>query len=235
MKKSNLNKVLIPLTIAILFFSFTSTVLATGESSKVIFRPLSDWTLNNPEVSHAWGGFDPAGEVLTGIFWSFWWNDPPNSPQYPEPTTYNGYIKERELNDGRAELTIYLDFLDVKILYVRRFWDPFPAFCDYALSLIDEGTMSGITIMKFILPEPGMEIPNYWDIVFGEVPGAEMVSEVASLIGFGTLSDYAATKEYTPGATAKITVVQKVLYNTPPAPIGGMWPVEIVSVQEMPN
>ena len=233
MRKSNLNKVLIPLTIAILFFSFTSTVHA---ANSVTFRPLSDWTLNNPVVTYAWGGYDPGGEVLTGIFWSYWWNDPPRAPSYPEVETYDGYIKERELGDGRAELTIYLDFQDMKILYVRRFPDPFPAFCDYALSLIDEGEMSGITIIKFILPEPGMKIPNFWDIFYGAVPGAEMVSETASLMGFGKLSEYAETHGYTPGATAKITVVQNALWTPLKAPpIGGMWPIEIVSVQEMPN
>ena len=236
MKKSNLNKVLIPLTIAILFFSFASTVNATGENSKVTFRPLSDWTLNNPAVTYAWGGFDPGGDVLTGIFWSHWWNDPPESPNYPEGGTYNGHIKERELVDGRAELTIYLEFQDMKVIYVRRFPDPHPYWCDYALSLIEEGEMSGITIIKLILPEPGMEIPNFWAIYWDMVPGGEIVSDTASLIGFGTLSEYAKTYGYTPGATAKITVVQTGLFKHPKAdPIHGMWPAEIVSVQEMPN
>lgn len=236
MKKSNLKKVLIPLTIAILFFSFASTVNATDDNSRVTIRPLSDWRLNNPAVTYAWGGYDPGGEVATGIFWSYWWYHPPNAPSYPEEGTYDGYIKERELNDGRAELTIYLSFRDMKVLYVRRFPDPFPADCGYALSLIDEGTMSGKTTIKLILPEPGMEIPNFWWILFGDVPGAEFVSEIGCLIGFGTLSDYSATHGYTPGATAKITVVQRALWNPLKAdPMWGMWPVEIVDVQEMPN
>jgi len=228
--------VLIPLTIAILFFSFASTVNATGDNSRVTFRPLSHWTLNNPMVTHAWAGYDPGGEVLMGIFWSYWWAHPPNAPSYPEPEVYDGYIKERQLNDGRAELTIYLNFLDMKVLYVRHFPDPFPADCNYALSLIEEGVMSGKTTIKLILPEPGMEIPNYWEIFFGDVPGAEFVSEIGYLIGFGTFSEYSATHGYTPGTTAKITVVQRALWNPQIAdPMWGMWPVELVDVQEMPN
>ena len=241
MKKSNLKKVLIPLTIAIFLFSFASIVHATGESSNVTIRPLSHWTHWNPQVIKAYRGPDPNTGQEYAIFFSFWWwNDPP-SPLYPEPSWYEGYVKERELLDGRAEITVHIDFQDWKIRHVRFFpQDPFPGWGGYQYNLFNEDlTMSGKYTIKFILTSP-----NEWDqylpnIAYMEWMGEEvglMVSDSITATGSGTLSDYAATKGFSPGATAKVTLVQRALWNPPVAdPIDGMWPAEIVNIQEMPN
>jgi len=241
MKRSTLIKFLIPLTLGILFFSFTSTAHAARDT--ITFRPLSHWTFWNPGVIYGWSGHEPGlghepdfGPGWYGIFFSFWWNDPPFSPLYPEPSWYDGYIQERELPDGRAEITIYIDFHDWVIRYGRAFPDPHPYWAWYQMNIFNEDlTMSGRAITKFILPSPNEwypHLPNFWYMLAFEV--GEIVSISITATGFGTFSDYAVTKGFTPGATAKVTLVQGNLCNPPVAdPIDGMWPVEIISIKEM--
>ena len=242
MKRSTLIKFLIPLTIGILIFSFISTVYATNDSSKVTFRPLSHWTYWNPAVIYGWSGHEPGCDVpwgeagWYGIFFSFWWQDPPYSPQYPDQGTYDGYIKERKLHEGGAEITVYIRFRDIKVKYVRAFPDPHPYWCGYQKNIFNEDlTMSGEAITKFILPSPDEwypYLPNLWYMVLFGV--GEMVGMSISATGFGTFSVYAATKGFTPGATAMITLIQRNIMNPPVAdPYDGMWPAEIINIQEV--
>jgi hypothetical protein len=246
-KMSLIPTILIILLLTIFSLSIASTVQATDESSKVTFRPLDHWTYWNPSViiPSAWAGYEPGSAPPLfeagwyGIFFSFSWYDPPNAPVYPDPLRYDGYIEERELHSGETEITVYIHFQDLKILYVRAFPDPHPLFCDYNLNIFTEDlTMSGIAITKFIFysldewPYPYLPNLNYM-VYFGL---GEVLFHSITASGFGTLSDHATTHGFTPGATAKVTLVERALYRPPiqeyPDDLG-MWPAEILNIQEL--
>jgi hypothetical protein len=59
-----------------------------------------------------------------------------------------------------------------------------------------------IYVEKFILPEPGMEIPNFWDIYLGFV--GEVVSGYSIGFGSGTFTDYAENFGFTSGETGRV-------------------------------
>lgn len=238
MRRSKLLVILVPLTIGILLFSFASTVQA--KKSTVTFRPLSHWEINNPGLIYAYLGllpgytWDTYPEGAYGLIFSYWWSDLPNSPANPDPDTYDGNIKERELQEGGVEITVNINLKDWKILYVRAGPDPGPFGAGYALSVFDELTMSGKHTFKFILPEAGMELPSFWEIVYLEIEGVIPVFEHITASGFGILSSWSATYGFTPGARAKVTVVQTALFKPPFIdPFWGMWPVELVNINEL--
>jgi hypothetical protein len=232
MKRAHLEKFLIPLALVILFFSFASTAWATNNASKVTRRPLTYWSLNNPAVIYAYGGYPPRSDQLYAIFFSIC-NIPTVPCPYPPDTFwYDGYITERELFDGRAELTIYIDFQDWEIarcIGYKPSWESYMIF--------EEGfTMSGRVVTKIILPEPDMEIPWLFDIFFGFVEG-EFVSESMTATGYGTFTEDAANFGFTPGATGKVTLVARNLITPAPFsdPVFGWWPVELINILEMPT
>jgi len=251
MKRSKLVKFLLPLTLGILFFSFASTVHATGDASKITIRPLiPDWTLNNPAVFYSWGGY-PSGSDQPLYLISFSCSDcvwagapdpfPIPFPPIPDvdpcgdcanPLWYDGYIKEKTLSDGRAELTVYINFQDWMMESCIAFgFGP----------IFEEGfTMSGQKITKFILPAPSLEIPWLPSILMGIEEG-EMVFESITATGYGTFTVDAGVFGFTPTATGKVTVIERTLYwaaekNEYRAPwTQGIFPVEVINIIEMPN
>lgn len=227
MKRAHLVKFLLPLALVILFFSFTSTV----QAESITRRPIDDWTKNNPAVIYPYGGYCPASDQIYSIHFSTTscvWGDP--SGECPDPSWYDGYIRERELFDGRAELTVYIDFQD---WVIERFIGYTPSGEIYII--FEEGfTMSGREVTKIILPEPNMEIPWLIDIWFGEgeVPFTSMTAT-----GYGTFTEDAAIFGFIPGATGKVTLVMRNLC-TPASfsdPVFGWWSVELINILEMPT
>jgi hypothetical protein len=221
MKRSKLLSVLIPLIVGIFILSFASTVYAKNDTSKVTTYPLDPyWTTNNPSVFYWWAGPEPGGEQWYIIFFGG-----------ASPDEYDGYIKERVLPDGRAEITVYLTYQDYVIPYFETLPGWIPIFEPGSL------TMSGKDVLKFIIDEPIDEPADVPFLLFLEPK--DIVFQSITANGFGIFSDDAEPFGFKPGATGKVTVVQRNLYppNPPPQltdPYGyGMWPVTFINVQEV--
>jgi len=228
MKKSTLLKISIPLAIAIVFLSCASTVLAASDNSKVTFRPLSDWAANNPSIFYGWGGWPPGADnpnyrIFLADFFSG--NPPPEG-------TYDGYIKERELSDGRALVTVYL------ILEDAPFWlgvvpnFPFPS--DPSVQIFENAKIIKYReVIEFFIPFPGAPISNLWDIGLGDYTFMSAVGH-----GTGIFTDYAENFGFTSGEKGMMIINQRglvhaALRNGFKGALGDLFPVEIINVHEI--
>ncbi|MFX1377883.1 MAG: hypothetical protein ACFFA4_02220 [Promethearchaeota archaeon] len=228
MKKSTLLKISIPLAIAIVFISCASTVFAASDNSKVTFRPLSDWAANNPSIFYTWAGWPPGADtpcyrILLADFFS-------GTP--PPEGTYDGYIKERELSDGRALVTVYLSLEDAP------FWlgvvpdFPFPS--DPSVQIFENAKIIKYReVIEFFIPFPGAPISSLWDIGLGDYTFMSGVGH-----GVGIFTDYAENFGFTSGEKGMMTINQRglvhaALRNGFKGALGDLFPVEIINVHEI--
>ncbi|MFW9896639.1 MAG: hypothetical protein ACFFD7_12610 [Candidatus Thorarchaeota archaeon] len=224
MKRSIIPKISIPLIIAIVFFSCTSIVYAASDNSKITFRPLSDWKENNPSIFYGWRG-SPSGQEspLYQIDMAEWWTGTP-----PPKGTWDGYIKERELSDGRAQVTVYLS------LHNAPFWliiDGTPILDQ----IFEEGRTLEIyhEVNKFIIESPGAIIPNLFDIDL-----LDFICSFGSGWGSGMFTEYAEAYGFTPGAIGIVNINQRglifpALQNGFQGALADVFPVEFINVHEV--
>jgi hypothetical protein len=199
------------LVLAFLVLSFASiTNAAAYRRGRGRYRPISDWVLNNPRVIYGsttnWDLL-PEGYIVRPII--------ENSEQY------DGYIRERILEDGRAELTVYIRGIDCPFsLYSLQEWYDWEE-----QDLLIDTEYNCIVIEKFILPEPNQEIPNIFDI-YGGVMG-EWVSTFSIGFGSGIFTEHAESFNFDPGDEGYVFILQKG-YITPEGE--EVWPYEIINV-----
>ncbi len=203
-------KVYITLVIGLFFLSIASVGTAWSPRSRVTYRPISDWVENNPPVIYGFTtNWDllPEGYILR--------------PVIDDPDQYSGYIKEKELDDGRAEVTVYVFGKGCPI----RLFGLADAFGGVWKDIMVDTSYYCIYVQKFILPEPGREIPNLWDIYDGIV--GEMVSGYSFGFGYGTFTDYAETFGFTSGETGRVFLHQEFYFDEEGNEI---WPHETIEI-----
>jgi hypothetical protein len=240
MKRSALlPKILIFLIVGTMSFGFISAVQA-----KVTFRPIEHWLLNNPTGS---GANYMNSDYTVNI------GNPFLRPIFLDEillvdgeTTYDGFIQERVLNDGSAQITVNLWVNNAPLTVYS-----FPEFLDYLLWIIfggdpvprpnaiigayGDGYIDYKFQYTFSLLSPGMEIPNIWDLIFS---GADIRVQVTGK-GYGTFSENAAPY-FTPGAKGMVTVNQLALIKPQLEGLGikklygiELWPIELINVQQI--
>ncbi|MFX0040363.1 MAG: hypothetical protein ACFFCY_12430 [Promethearchaeota archaeon] len=229
MKRSTLLKISIPLVIAIVFLSCASTVYAASDNSRVTFRPLSDWEANNPSIFYTWGGWPPGADTPAYriLLADFFTGTPP-----PEGT-YDGYIKERKLSDGRALVTVYLS------LEGAPFWlflvPDFPDPSNPSIQLFENAKIIKYReVIEFFIPFPGAPIPSIWEIDLFDYTFMSGVGH-----GIGIFTDYAEEKlEFTSGEKGMMTINQRGLVhagiqNDFKGALRDLFPTEIINVHQI--
>ena len=215
MSRTKLNtKIYVILVLGLLFLSIASSANAWGRRRGVYYRPLSDWTENNPRVIYGlttnWDLL-PDGYILI--------------PTIENSDQYSGYIREKVLDDGRAEVTIYVFGKGCPILVYTlqdAFFNPEPQ------ELLVDTRYYCIYTMQFIFPESNQEIPFFFDILFdmtGEL--GEWVSTHSIGFGFGTFTDYAENFGFTSGETGKVFLHQESHIDSEGQEV---WPYETINV-----
>jgi hypothetical protein len=210
MKRSNLVKFSVLLVVALVFLSCVSSVNAKGHKEKVKYRPLRHYTKNNPSVFYWWYGPSPTYEYRLDLA-----NYLPLGEGTPPPKgTYDGYIEERELPDGRAEITVYLTLHDA----------PFWLWNWMEGNLVLEGMIDFyFEIEKFIIERPGAEIPFILDILYPD----NWLVIFGSGSGHGIFTEFA--DGFTQGAEGMFSLFQYCYVED------GIdyWPYEILNVHEL--
>jgi len=125
------------------------------------YRPLSDWAINNPSIFLGWKD-EFAGYVF------FIENYPaPGGP--PTEGTYDGYIRERVMRDGTAELTLVIRGENLRFrmcIWEGTPGDPSSAVVHFGEWLLEDAYMEKYYVkVKFTLPEPGALIPNAFELM----------------------------------------------------------------------
>jgi hypothetical protein len=182
MNRSKLIKVSLFFLVTIVFLSCAVNANAWGHRRRVTYRPLSDYTKNNPSVFYWWYGPAPNYEYRLDLA-----NYLPFGEGTPPPRgTYWGYIKERKLPDGRAEVTVYLTLHGA----------PFSLWDWREGNLVMEGKICWYwEIEKFIIEKPGADIPFLLDVVY---PDDYLVISGCGM-GYGIFTEFAEGFGYTPG------------------------------------
>lgn len=202
-------KVYITLVIGLFFLSIASVGAAWGPRRGVTYRPISDWVENNPRVIYGFTtNWDllPEGYILR--------------PEIDDLDQYSGYIKEKVLDDGRAEITVVVFGKGCPI----RLFGLQDAFNGIWEDIMVDTSYYCIYVEKFILLEPGMEIPNFWDIYFG---AGEMVSGYSIGFGRGTFTAYAENFGFTSGEPGKVFLHQEFYFDEEGNEV---WPHETIEI-----
>jgi hypothetical protein len=251
--KTNTRWILL-ITIGILILGFIPVAVANGNVNE---RPLDDWLEANYNYFY-WGEDNWAFcDFVSPYTWLVakmgfpwpkagfgpWVNDMiyENSIVIGE-TIIEGKVKERLLNDGTALVTLHLDVKNAPLtvydvyeyIFYCRGWAPEPQ------AVLGEGIDGYIdykVVFKFIIPEPGAELPNalfMWD---------NYISCNIHGIGYGTLTEHAVELGFaeTVGANGMLNLHEISLYkpdfkedHPKYDPIfGDLWPVETIDIQEM--
>jgi len=144
-------------------------------------------------------------------------------PTITSPDQYTGYIREKVLDDGSAELT-------VTVFAKRCSITVFGVQADGIWKVLLEDTKYYCMYkVQFILPHPGDEIPHFMDdIVYGEM--GEWLSTFCIGFGSGTFTDLARTFGFTPGETGVVYLHQEG-YVTPEGE--EIWPYETIELYEI--
>ncbi len=202
-------KVCLTLVIVLVFLSVASFGAACGPRRRVIYRPISDWVYNNPIVIY---GFTTNWDLLPEGYLL--------RPAIDDPDQYYGYIKEKVLDDGRAELTVFI----VGRGFPIHLFGLDDAFNGIMEDIMVDTSYYCIYVEKFILPEPNMEIPNLWAIYDG---AGEMVSGYSIGFGCGTFTDYAESFGFTSGALGRVFLHQEFYFDGEGNEI---WPYEALEI-----
>ncbi|MFW9784578.1 MAG: hypothetical protein ACFFFB_20020 [Candidatus Heimdallarchaeota archaeon] len=228
MKRYKLMKFSLLLVIALTFLGFVSMVSAASDKSRVTFRPLSDWEANNPSIFYGWGGWPPGTDTpVYRIFLADFFSGTP-----PPIDTYDGYIKERKLSDGRALVTVYLSLKDAP------FWlsvvPDFPFPWDSSTHIFENAKIIEYReVVEFFIPFPGAPIPNLFDIPLVDYTYMSAVGH-----GTGIFTAYAEGFGFTAGEEGMMTINQRGLVraafqNGFRGALGDLFPAEIINVHEV--
>jgi hypothetical protein len=203
------------LALGLLFLCFPSVICACGYQRSVTYRPLSDWTLNNPRVVL---GYTTNWDLLPEG-----WIIRPNSA-IEDNGQYYGYITEKKLHGGRAELTVYIFGKNSpRSVYRLQEWfdyfdgGPFPD------DILENVKMDFYAIYKFILPKRNQEIPFIFDI-------SEWISGMIIGTAYGTFTEHAGEFGFTLGEEGRVYLFQYFYINEEGEEI---WPYEIVNLYEV--
>jgi hypothetical protein len=230
MKRYKFMKLSLFLVLTLTFLAFVSMISAVSDKSKVTFRPLSDWEATNPSIFYTWGGWPPgtdtpAFRILLADFFS----DTP-----PPEGTYDGYIKERKLSDGRALVTVYLSLKDAP------FWlclaPGFPNPSDPSTYIFENSKMIEYReVVEFYIPFPGALIPNLWEISWENYTFMSAVGH-----GTGIFTDYAESIGigFSSGEKGMMTINQRGLVhasfqNGYKGALRDSFPAEIINVHQI--
>jgi hypothetical protein len=201
-------KICLTLVIGLVFLSLASSVAAWSPQMGTTYRPISDWVKKNPVVIYGcttnWDLL-PDGYILR--------------PVINDPSQYSGYITEKVLDDGRAELTVFIFAEGCPI----RLFGLQDAFNGIWKDIMVDTSFYCVDVVKFILPKPGMKIPNYWDIYDGKK--AELESGYLIGFGCGTFTDYAETFGFTSGDSGSVFLYMDYYFDDDGNEI---WPHEII-------
>ena len=242
MKRSKLaSRSLIFLLVGIMCFGF----LSTAHAARVNIRPIEDWLVNNPTGS---GGNYMNNDYVINT------GNPFLRPILLDEillvngeTTYDGYIQERILNDGSAQLTVHLwvynapltvynfpEFYNYLLWWIGIITDPVPRPTAIIGSYAD-GCIDYKYQFTFNLPGPGLEIPNLWDLIFS---GVEVMTHINGK-GYGTFSE-AAAPQFPPGTKGMVTLNQICLVKPQLEGLDinklygiELWPIELISLQQI--
>jgi len=211
-KSKAIKKFYLFLVIGLLFLSFASIGHAWRSRGRVTYRPLSDWTELNDRVVY---GFTTNWDLLPEGYIV--------RPEITSPDQYTGYIREKVLDDGSAELTVKV-FVKGCSVSVFGLDDAFKGIWEV---LLEDTKYYCIYKTQFILSGPNQEIPNFWDIL----DAGQWLSTFSIGFGTGTFTDYAETSfGFTSGETGLVYLHQKG-YATPEG--GEIWPHETIEVYEI--
>jgi hypothetical protein len=201
------------LVVGLIFMGFIFSVSAANRRSTVKYRPLSHYTKNNPCVFYSWFGPSPSYHLRLDLSDWFSGGFEPGEGNPPPKGTYDGYIEERELPDGRAEISIYLQLHDAP------FWVWSPPFEDN--ELVMEGMIDWYYgVERFIINRPGAEIPNILT-----VPDYLVIA--GSGTGYGTFTESAVALGFESGEEGKLYVFQYGDMQT------GEWLYEILDLYQL--
>jgi hypothetical protein len=196
-----------------MILTFATAANAWGHRGRVTYRPISDWAINNPRVlywySTPWDLF-PEGYIIDF--------------QISDDDQYSGFITEKELDNGRAEIRVRI-FGNVPIgLYNLGDWLPWRmGIGPFPENLISEGNMYIIDDEIFTISGPGEEIPGIFDLDYPE----GFVSGYALGFGSVTFSEYAENFGFTSGERGTIFLYTN-WYVTPEGE--EFWPNEIIEI-----
>jgi len=258
MNRNNLSKLILLTFLMFAIFSFIPVVEAS--SGNVTKRPLDDWLDPNyaafPWGEKNWAFYDfwnpYSGLVMKmGLPWP-----KAGLPDFPYikfdmiyenslvegVTVITGTVTERALNDGTALITLHLDVKNSPVaVYLRS------DFNSYCYGLADkpqavlgdgiDGYLDYKVVTKFIIPEPGAELPNVFDMWY------YYISINIHGICYGTLTERAVELGFaeTAGAPGMVKLHSIALFKpdfkeTHPKydPFyGDLWPVDSIEVYEL--
>lgn len=252
MKKTS--KLLTLATLGILIFSFISSVAAS--EGRIIKRPIEDW-LDPNYATYPWGAQNWAfsdfysQDSLLAAKMGFPWPKAGFGPWINDlvyenslvvgDTIIEGSIKERVLKSGEALITLQLDvknapltvyYLFDMIFYCRGFTNEVMP----VLGLGEDGYIDYKVICKFIISEPGAELPDTSSLF------DNYISLNIHGIGYGTITERAVELGFaetagTPGMVEVhfINLFRPDLNEDHPNynPDHMVWPVSTVEVYEM--
>lgn len=252
-KKMKKKHAILVVTIGALLLGFFPAVTA----KQVTARPLDDW-LDANYSAFPWGAQNWAfSDFYSQESWlaakmGFPWPKAGFGPFVTDliyenglvvgDTIIEGSIKERELSDGTALITLQLDVKNAPLtvynifdlmLYCRGITtDPMPV-----LGLEEDGYIDYKVIYKFIIPEPGAPLPDTWSTF------DNYVSMNLHGIGYGTLTERAVELGFaeTAGGIGMLKLHMIALFkpdfkedhpNYDPM-LGDFWPVDTVEIIEL--
>lgn len=256
MKKSN--RLILLVTTTLLICSFIPTIALAG---RVTERPLEDWLTPNYEA-FPWGeqnwafsdfvspyswlvckmGFPWPCDYETCGFGPFIEDLVYENGLVDGVTVIGGKIKERELSDGTALITLSLDVKNAPLTVFDYF-----QFIDYCfgdaldpMPLLGEGIDGYINYkleLKFIIPKAGDPLPDVWSI-WDNYVSCNVIGT-----GYGLLTEHAVELGFAKnvGALGMLKLHQICLYKPDLKvdhpkydPIfGDLWPIETVEIFEL--
>lgn len=152
----------------------------------------------------------------------------------PIGTTFEGHIRERPLDDGRAEVRVILH-TDNALVWANEC-------CDFATSPVLFGARSTEVLegaepvlgkffmdLTFVNTAPGAPMPDFMQLVYCPEPGQELRMLRTSANAKGPLREAFGVPEGTPGS---LTVSETALFQTPfMGAVGDAFPVEHVELR----
>jgi hypothetical protein len=230
MRRSTLLKISILLVIAIVFLSCSSLGYAASDKSRVTLRPLEEWAETNPSIFYGWGGRSPGTDTPNYLIALA---DTDTNGGIPPPEgTYDGYIKERKLSDGRALVTVYLSLEDAPFWLVVGVYPDDPL--DSSKQIFENAKIINYReVNEFVIPFPGAPIPNIGDIAY-----TDWVLSEGNGQGRGIFTAWAANFGFTPGEQGMMTINQRGLIRTAfqngfKGALGDLFPVEFINVHQI--
>lgn len=100
--------------------------------------------------------------------------------------------------------------------YATHDWCDEPTRSDHApLVVLDDGSMDTVLTIRLEMQEPGMQMPNLFDVWGGLAPGVRVLSQRFIATGTGTFTEHAATYGFAPDTTGKVVINQQWVPRAP--------------------